>query len=334
MGVSISSAIAQIVLEDLEESVLSNALFDIPFFYRYVDDCITAIPKNKQHEILQLFNSYHQKLQFTIEIESQSKINFLDLTLHNLKKGIKTEWYTKVTWSSRYVNFNSQHPISQKKSVIIGLADRAIKLSDPDFREKSITKAKQALKLNNYPERLINTIFKKRIHLFYNQTKQKSNTQQKQKKNYLSLPYIPSMSENFSKIFMNHNITIAHKGYNLVKNIFSKLKDKIPDEKKSHVIYEIPCNDCEGVYIGQTSQYLKNRINGHKYDKKNTTALKSHCAETKHSFNFAKVKILKTENNTKKREILEMVEIQKNKNSINSKTDTNNLSKLYCNILK
>ena len=331
MGASISSVIAQLVMEDLEETILKNLNFHIPFFFRYVDDCITAVPINKTQAILDKFNSYHNKLQFTIETEKQNKIAFLDLTLHHKNNNIKTEWYTKETWSSRYLNYNSQHPMSQKKSVIIGLADRAIKLSCPEYRENSIKKAKEALKLNHYPEKLINTIFKERIHKFYNQNPQK-NTSKKQ--NYLSLPYIPGLSEKIKNTFEQHNITIAHKGHNLLKSNFSKLKSKIPDNKKSHIVYQIPCKNCDSVYIGQTSQYLKNRVNSHKFDKTNKTALTTHTQEKKHSFDFENIKILRTENHTKKREIYETIEIQKNKKNINFKTDTKGLSKIYSNIIR
>ena len=81
-------------------------------------------------------------------------------------------------------------------------------------------------------------------------------------------------------------------------------------------MYQIPCRDCNGVYIGQTSQLLKNRINGHKYDKKNKTALTNHILEKGHTFDYEKVDILRTENNPKKREFYEMLEIQQNQNNI------------------
>jgi hypothetical protein len=95
MGASISSVIAQLVLEDLEETIIPQLNFNLPFFYRYVDDCILAIPRDKADYILKKFNSYHPKLQFTIEIEENNQINFLDVTLHNNNNKIRTEWYTK-----------------------------------------------------------------------------------------------------------------------------------------------------------------------------------------------------------------------------------------------
>lgn len=119
----------------------------------------------------------------------------------------------------------------------------------------------------------------------------------------------------------------------MLKNTFTKLKSIIPKDKRSNIVYQIPCKDCDKIYIGQTGQYLKNRINGHKYDKKNKTALTNHEIECQHTFNFNDTKILATENHTRKREFLEMIYIQKNNNTINAKSDTQNLSKIYYNLI-
>lgn len=153
------------------------------------------------------------------------------------------------------------------------------------------------------------------------------------KTQYLPLPYIEGLSQQFQKLFKKYNITVCHKGYNLLSNNFSRLKTKTPKNKKSNIVYKIPCNNCEGVYIGQTSQYLENRIKSHKYDKKNSTALSNHESSKKHSFNYNDVKILAAEPNTKKREFLEMIEIKKHPNSINDKKDINNLNRIYFNVL-
>jgi len=70
-----------------------------------------AVPKNKINWILDAFNSFHTRLQFTLEVEGD-RINFLDtiIILHNNK--IKLDWYHKPTDSGRFLNYCSQHPIS------------------------------------------------------------------------------------------------------------------------------------------------------------------------------------------------------------------------------
>ena len=67
--------------------------------------------------------------------------------------------------------------------------------------------------------------------------------------------------------------------------------------------------------------------------KKNVTALTNHEKTKKHTFNYENVKILASEPNTKKREFLEMIMIQKTTNTINDRKDVQNLNKLYISIL-
>ena len=69
-------------------------------------------------------------------------------------------------------------------------------------------------------------------------------------------------------------------------------------------------------------------------NKENKTALAEHAFTYKHSFDFKKTKILDFENNLKKRLILEMIHIQEENSSINYKTDIENLSDIYYNIIK
>lgn len=92
MGASTSSVIAQLVLEDLEETIISKLDFYLLFICRYVDDCIIIIPQDKKGYMLTMFNNSHTKIQFTIETETNNKINFLDVTLHKTNNIIKTQW--------------------------------------------------------------------------------------------------------------------------------------------------------------------------------------------------------------------------------------------------
>ncbi|XP_046587801.1 uncharacterized protein LOC124292954 [Neodiprion lecontei] len=68
----------------------------------YVDDIITAVPSDKVAEMLSVFNSFHPRLQFTSELESNHQISFLDVLIINDNQLIKTDWFHKATWSQRY----------------------------------------------------------------------------------------------------------------------------------------------------------------------------------------------------------------------------------------
>jgi len=77
---SLSPVIADIVMQELENTVLDSITFSILFYYRHVDDIVIAVPSNITDLILNNFNAFHLRLQFTIELEGQ--VNFLDHRNH------------------------------------------------------------------------------------------------------------------------------------------------------------------------------------------------------------------------------------------------------------
>ena len=59
MGSPLSPILANLVIQDLEMSILSNINVNIPIYYRYVDmyDMLIALSKNQMYLILEVFNS-------------------------------------------------------------------------------------------------------------------------------------------------------------------------------------------------------------------------------------------------------------------------------------
>jgi len=84
----------------------------VPFYYRYVDDIAMDVP-SESDSVLTTFNSFHPRIQF-MEVEG-NKLNFLDVIFIKNYDTIEFDWYHKPTFSGRYLNFLSQHPISLKK---------------------------------------------------------------------------------------------------------------------------------------------------------------------------------------------------------------------------
>jgi len=75
----LSPIIADLVIQDLEREVLAKLDFRLLFYFRYVDDILTAVPKTAIDSIVDKFNA-HSRLQFTLEIGGD-RINFLDTTI-------------------------------------------------------------------------------------------------------------------------------------------------------------------------------------------------------------------------------------------------------------
>jgi len=65
------------------------------------------------------------RLQFTVELEKNRSINFLDLSLLVENDALIIDWYRKETNSGRYLSFYSGHPLCHKVGTIYGLVDRA-----------------------------------------------------------------------------------------------------------------------------------------------------------------------------------------------------------------
>lgn len=62
----------------LDSAILALQYF-LLFLYMYVDDIVTAVHSDGVAVVMGSFNSYHQFLQFTYEVEINNSIRFLDL---------------------------------------------------------------------------------------------------------------------------------------------------------------------------------------------------------------------------------------------------------------
>ncbi|XP_046737556.1 uncharacterized protein LOC124406248 [Diprion similis] len=111
MGSPMNPVVANLVLEHLENKIINNFPFKLPFYYRYVDDIITAVRQDQITTLLNKFNSFHPKIQFTYEEEKNNKINFLDTTLINTNNGIILDWFHKDTWSVYRMECKDCHKI-------------------------------------------------------------------------------------------------------------------------------------------------------------------------------------------------------------------------------
>ena len=75
MGSSVSVTVANLVMEDVEDRVISSYHTPVPFWKkRYVDDICTAIPKDRVEEFHQHLNTLEPSTQFTYEVETEYQL--------------------------------------------------------------------------------------------------------------------------------------------------------------------------------------------------------------------------------------------------------------------
>ena len=75
-------------MDDLETFGIGQLDFKPVFYYRYVHYVSLCIPQDKIEHTLEIFNSDHNKLQFTIEIKKEGKIPFLNIWIMRKKNNI------------------------------------------------------------------------------------------------------------------------------------------------------------------------------------------------------------------------------------------------------
>lgn len=339
MGNPLSPTIADIVLDALLDEVikdLKTEKINIKFITKYVDDLFAVIKQDDMEIILKALNSYHKKIQFTVEKENDKKIPYLDITIIKENGKLITNWYAKGIASGRLINFHSTQPMSMKTNTATNLINKILNISDKRFRNENISKIRKIMNQNSYPTQITNNLINKILRKQSNTNTKNQSTERV----FYSVPYVPKLTETKTlKHMINDDKTyIAYTSNKTLRHLFTREKPKIDKMKADNVVYEITCQGnesemCNKVYIGTTKRMLGTRIAEHKSDVnkgKKTTALAQHVQETGHKPDFNGVKIVDREKKVNKRFTLESLRIQQRiKKAINTKEDKDNIKLQY-----
>ena len=289
MGSPVSVSVANIVMEDVEERALSSYEIQLPFWKRYVDDICTVVPKQRVQHLLQHLNGIEETIQFTVELESNGCLPFLDVLLRRRPDGsISTSVYRKDTHTDKYLDFSSHHPLSHKIAVVRTLCSRAETHSSlASSRLDELNHVSSALRLNGYPLAFVSH-HSSRLHPQIPVPPTWKST--------VVLPYVRGLSESLRRILVDMEIRVSFKPLLTIRHLVSSPKDRTPDLHKSGVVYKIPCAACPTAYIGQTGRRLCQRLGEHKRAVKdadfNSSALAEHAWTEGHPVDWQSVSVL------------------------------------------
>ncbi|XP_044754436.1 uncharacterized protein LOC123313562 [Coccinella septempunctata] len=335
MGSKVSPIVAQYVMDDLLDDCSKKLKFIIKLIKKFVDDIIMALPETEIDNVWKCLNSYCADLQFTLEMENCDQgVPFLDTMVHREKNEIKLNWYKKSTSSNKFIDYYSNHGINIKINFIKEMKNRITKICSETYLKEGLNNLFDILTQNSYPKNMLKKLLYATSEAVT--TNAQNNDENNETKYYVSFPNIPGLTSKIKETFKNYNIQMATYNLKTVKELYSTLKDPIPIGLKSGVVYELNCQDCDKAYVGQTSQWVKSRMALHKSDIKKTRnrcALAMHAQNLDHRIDFEGVKVLKVERNYQRRLIQEMIQINRHKDPINKKSDTNKLSNVYCYLL-
>ena len=125
MGSPVSPVIANIYMEYFESLAIPSSPTLIKWWFRYVDDVHSATRKDQVNKLQEHLNSIDPHIKFTIELPGTDGLPFLDTLTKPTSNSIESTVYRKPTRTDRYLDYNSNHPISAKLSVIHTLTHRA-----------------------------------------------------------------------------------------------------------------------------------------------------------------------------------------------------------------
>lgn len=195
----------------------------------------------------------------------------------------------------------------------------------------------ETLEKNSYPKSFIKKHTKTRIDKLLSKNDQNNINIPITHKNYVTLPFSSKLKKPLTSILVPLNIYPAWTTSNSTLSILTKLKDIEDNNYQSNLIYKINCQICDATYVGETSQYVRKRLNQHKYYIRKNNELHSkacyHTLHTGHPFDYDNFKILFHENQWYKRLIIEACYINSSKTNINNKTDINNCISSYLELL-
>ena len=87
MGSPISVVLAELTMQKIEKSILTNPPSQPLIWKRYLDDIITVLPRNSTEEFLNFINSINSDIKFTVETENNNKLPYLDLEIVKQNNG-------------------------------------------------------------------------------------------------------------------------------------------------------------------------------------------------------------------------------------------------------
>ena len=155
MGSPISVTIAILVMETIETKALQTFQNSPIMLKRYINDTFVVIKKHNLETFHEHLNNIEASIKFTLETESNNSLPLLDVLVVKKNSGnLTTKLYQKPVHTNRFLNFNSQHSLSQKREMISTLSHKInskliMKKTDKSIEIKKLI---ETLKKNDYSE--------------------------------------------------------------------------------------------------------------------------------------------------------------------------------------
>lgn len=127
----LSPLLADVFMDHLENRLFASSTVaskHVLYWYRYVDDviCLFNCTHRKLDILLQNLNSLHPAIKFTLEIEDNETLHFLDITIYRSHGKHTFKIYRKPIYTDSIIPADSYHPSSHKMAAFHSMVHRLL----------------------------------------------------------------------------------------------------------------------------------------------------------------------------------------------------------------
>ena len=306
MGSPLSPVAACLYMEMLEKEHFIPIMGPGTIWYRYVDDVLVVVPQETDLERnLEQLNAVEERIQFTLEVENEDSLPFLDIMMMKSGNVLKYKVYRKNTNREDYIHYLSAHSEKVKSGVVIGFL-RAYRICSDEHLDSEIDHIFHTFMGLGYPKAFIIRCLRKSKQI---KTRAAGNRRRECQK----VVAIPSNRK--ASVIAD---TVRQAGVELVEKSGLKINEIVRKKKAStgnddSIVYSIPCKGCSKSYVGETYRGIKKRITEHRRDVCNhnlTNSLVIHIEEKDHLPDWNNVKVLWKGKGKRKRKFIEAAVIE------------------------
>ena len=206
-----------------------------------------------------------------MEREVDNKLAFLDVLVNNNPLNLQTSVFRiKKTFTGLLTNYFSFTSFSYKMGLVRTLVDRVYKINNFWLGfHKDIKDLTLILHKNLFPVCMVEKVINRYVSRATICPSASSQVQQAVSTYYFKLPYVGSFTSEAQKRLRklvqcyctNIEIKLAFSSFK-VGSMFS-VKDPVPFDLRSRVVYKFLCAGCNACYIGETTRHLSTRVCEH-----------------------------------------------------------------------
>ena len=244
-------------------------------------------PKEGILHFLEYLNSLRASIQFTVEIELEECLPFLDVSVKKLNNSLSFAVYRKPTHTDQYLRRDSCHPRHVFSGLVRCLKKRAESICSRRELSMELKHLERALTGCGYNTKDLCELWRRG-----DKVKQLEERQER-----VSIPYIPGLSNRFQRIFKRAGCSVTSRPPLSLGALLTKKK---PEMERRGLVYRITCEGCNWSYVGETGRTLRERVQEHKRAVRTwsqSSEIANHVVETGHHMNWEGATVLTKEGN-------------------------------------